>query len=200
MSVAYLCTKRSRPANVSVGAFVSRNGPVVFIVFSAVLIVCRGTAGAACTDNGAANFTGVLKPGASVEATSGASYGSPACADHFVVEATGIKGLPKVSAGATWGDKSVPKESCSGALIAASFYGFKPSANSRTGGTWVNLGTRSAAGKAIPFADSFICDLRVGIDVDSSQYTKVRVAAKAGTVLKSVRKLIGTVSSSLPPT
>lgn len=172
---------------------------VVFIALSAVLIACHGTADALCTD-GAANFTGVLKPGASVEATSGASYGSPACADHFVVEATATKGLPQLGAGFAWGDKAVPKESCSGALLAASFYGFKPNANSRTGGTWVNLGTRSAAGKAIPFADSFICDLRVGIDVDSSQYTKVRVAAKASTVLKSVRKVIGTVSSSLPPT
>lgn len=174
---------------------------VVFLALSAVLIVCRGTAIAACTD-GAANFTGVLKAGGSVEAMSGASYGSPACPDHFVVEATGTKGLPEVAAGATWADKSVPKESCAGTLVAATVYGFKPNANSRIGGgTWINLGTRSAAGQSTPFVGGgFICQVGVLIDVDSAEYTKIRVAAKASTVLKSVRKVIGKVRSSLPPT
>lgn len=151
-----------------------------------------------CTDVSAVDHSGVLSPDGEVSAVSGTTYGSRQCPGHFVLEASwNAPPHPSVyttSAGAAWADAELPEQSCKFALVSASFHGYKPG-DGRNRAGWVNLGTKSAGGKWFGFENSKKCSVSVGIEFDPTQYTKLRVVAKASTALGGVKKLRARVGS-----
>ena len=159
-----------------------------------------------CTDV-TAHHSGVLGAAGVVSAVSGATYGSPQCPGRFVVEATWntAPGLPdsETTAYADWADTALSKESCTFALISASFHGFKPGVG-KASGDWVDLGTKTTGGRWKVYAapqggDLSICQTGVGIKVDPTQYKKIRIAAKAGTAIGGVKKVrVGVSNVGVP--
>lgn len=152
----------------------------------------RSDSTARCADITAVDYSGVLSPDGGVSAVSGTTYGSRQCPGHFVLEASWTApphpSVYTTSAGAAWADAELPEQSCKFALVSASFYGYKPG-DGRNRAGWVNLGTRSAGGKWFGFGSSKQCEAGVSIDFDPTQYTKLRVAAKASTAVGGVKKV-----------
>lgn len=133
-----------------------------------------------CSDAGVANFTGQLilgDVGGTVHSTSpSATYGTSACASRYVVDATGTKGKPNLSAVAEFADTGLGQSNCSSGKVAALFYGFNSATN-----TWVQLGAEVIASGAwvpSPFGSGGSCQVAAAKAI-SNTYSQVRVAAKA---------------------
>lgn len=133
-----------------------------------------------CSDAGVANFSGQLilgDVGGTVHSTSpSATYGTSACASRYVVDATGTKGKPNLSAVAEFQDTGLGASSCSSGKVAALFYGFNAATN-----TWVQLGAEVIASGAwvpSPFGSGGSCQVAAAKTIPNT-YSQVRVAAKA---------------------
>lgn len=156
------------------------------------------TSSALCTDVGAANYAAPLgsSEGSAVSSTSPTrTYGSAQCQGMYVVEATSTLGKT-FNLSATWGE-ALPntEQACPFALLTATAYGYK-------NGQWYNLGTKSAGGQWTTFFDSGFCSINVDWAQASSQYSKVRVAAKAAAFLlfsSSPRKVTASVQVPFGP-
>jgi hypothetical protein len=133
-----------------------------------------------CSDAGVANFTGQLilgDVGGTVHSTSpSATYGSSACASRYVVDATGTKGKPNLSAAAEFADTGLGQANCGNGRVAALFFGFNSATN-----TWVQLGAEVVASGVwvpSPFGSGGSCQVAAAKPI-SNAYSQVRVAAKA---------------------
>jgi hypothetical protein len=133
-----------------------------------------------CSDAGVANHTGQLTMGdvgGTVHSTSpSASYGTSACTSRYVVDATGTKGKPNLSAAAEFADTGLGQSNCSAGRVAALFYGFNSATNS-----WVQIGGEViASGQWVPspFGSGGSCQVAAAKAI-ANTYSAVRVAAKA---------------------
>lgn len=146
--------------------------------------------------------SGTLTTGGDVSAVSSVTYGSNQCKGRFIVEARWDAALPSppsyvAHAEATWAGTPLSKQTCTSGRVSASFYGFEPP-RGQNPGRWVALGTKNAVGQWTGFGTGW-CSVGVGINFDSAQYTKLRVAARASTEGGGMKKVRASVSHVLQP-
>lgn len=149
---------------------------------------------ALCTDAGVPDFSAALGgDGSTVRHTSPSrTYGSTACADEYVVQATATLGK-NVRISATWGEAlPTTQQSCPFALLSATAYGL------RQDGTWVQIGSQAVTGQwTTPPLSSPTCSIDARFSVASSPYTRVRIAAKAAALVliaTDPRKVTGSIA------
>lgn len=133
-----------------------------------------------CSDAGVANFSGQLilgDVGGTVHSTSpSATYGTTACASRYVVDATGTKGKPNLSAVAEFADTGLGQSNCINGKVAALFFGFSSATN-----TWAQIGPEvitSGMWVPSPFGSGGSCQVAAPKAIPNT-FSQVRVAAKA---------------------
>jgi|GEM_PF-3872877 len=160
------------------------------------------TSSALCTDPDIADVSASLgsQDGSTVSGTSsGGTYGSPECLNHYVVEALSTSGK-KVELSAAWVDSAVRDSQtlCEHAYLRATTHG------SVNGVTWTQLNSVTVQGSWDSF---FGCTFmwtpsQTVTSLTSSPYSRLRVAARAYTLSGSTvtyRRVKASIGIPLPP-
>ncbi len=102
------------------------------------------------------------------------TYGSVDCSGRFLLEATSTNGKPNLFAYSDWADTLPTGTNCMNSHIDEDIYGFNTGTS-----TWDTLISHTVDGVGNP------CSFNTGWAPNNTIYSKVRIAAKAYTIVSS---------------